>query len=426
MHESEKTEFKSDFTNEIYNSVVAFANSSGGTIYVGIDDNGEISEVDDVDDLYTRVTNGIRDAISPDVTIFIDYTIRDDGVIKIEVGEGSYKPYYLKSKGIKPSGVYVRQGASSVQASFEQIRQMIKNADLDVYENMRSLDQNLTFNYAKKFFEKYGVEFAEEKYSVLGLINSMDKQYTNLAKLISDQCKHSVKIAVFANEENTIFRDTREFKGSIFEQLDMAYSYLLLCNKTSAKIHGLERQERKDYSDEALREALINAIVHRDYSFSGSIIININDKEMEFVSLGGLIDGITLEDIKEGISQTRNTNLASIFFRLHLIEAYGTGIKRIFETYKNSIEKPILKASPNVFKIILPNLSYETKAEFMPTQQQKMVIDYIDKYGSINQETVEEILNVKRTRSYKIIKSLIENNVIKKKIVGKSKVYIRA
>ena len=122
-------------------------------------------------------------------------------------------------------------------------------------------------------------------------------------------------VAVFADEENTKFRDSKEFGGSIFEQLDNTYAYLTLCNKTVATFKGLERIEKVDYPEEALREALLNALVHRDYSFSGSIIINVNDKEMEFISIGGLLPGLSPDDIRSGISQPRNKNLADILHR---------------------------------------------------------------------------------------------------------------
>lgn len=152
QYESERIEYKSQLTDEIYKEVIAFANTDGGIIYIGVDDQGNATGIDDVDGTYTRLTNGVRDAIQPDVTMFVRYVLQDNQVIRIEIGEGSYKPYYLKGKGLKPNGVYVRQGASSVQASPEQIRQMIKDSDGDVYEQMRALQQDLTFEEAAAAF----------------------------------------------------------------------------------------------------------------------------------------------------------------------------------------------------------------------------------------------------------------------------------
>ena len=112
--ENESTEYKSAAADSIYKSVIAFANTNGGIIYVGYDDDGNAVGIDDVDNVYTQITNTVRDSISPDITMFTKYTLQDNNTILIEVSEGTAKPYYIKSKGIKPSGVYVRQGASSV------------------------------------------------------------------------------------------------------------------------------------------------------------------------------------------------------------------------------------------------------------------------------------------------------------------------
>lgn len=415
--ESENFEFKLKMTDDIYKEVIAFANTDGGTIYIGIDDNGNAVGIDDIDETYTRITNGIRDAIQPDVTMFIKYTLQDNSVVKISVGEGSYKPYYLKSKGIKPSGVYIRQGASSAQASPEQIRRMIKESDGDVYEEMRSMEQELTFNSAEKTFNKYNVEFSKDKYRVLGVTDETNLLYTNLALLLSDQCSHTTKVAVFGDDMNTQFRDSKEFTGSIFEQLEDAFAYLMLCNKTMATFNGLERVERNDYPQETLREALLNAIVHRDYSFSGSIIINVNDKEMEFISIGGLLPGLSPDDIKSGISQPRNKKLAEVFYRLKLIESYGTGIRRIYSYYNDCLEKPRIEVTSNTFKIVLPNMNAidDTKINkntVAITPQMQTVLGFIEDNGQITDEEVQKLLDVRSTRAYNLMKQMEKDGLV--------------
>lgn len=425
--ETENIEFKSRFTDVLYKEVIAFANTDGGTIYIGIDNNGNAIGIDSVDETYTRITNGIRDAIAPDVTMFVKYAIQENRVVRITVGEGSYKPYYLKAKGLKPSGVFVRQGASSVSASSEQIRAMIKEADGDNYESMRSMEQNLTFEDAKEEFKRYGVEFSEEKYRALGITTDRENLYTNLALLISDQCAHTTKIAVFADDENTEFRDSKEFGGSIFKQIDDAYAYLSLCNKKAATFNGLKRIEKIDYPEEALREALLNAIVHRDYSFSGSIIINTNDKYMEFISIGGLLPGLSYEDIRSGISQPRNKNLASIFHRLHLIESYGTGIRRIYRLYDNCSEQPKITLTPNTFKITLPNMNQAAEPTQIsaPTAQMQKILEYIEDNGGITDAEIQEVLSVKKTRAFTLAKQMRNLGLISAQGRGEAKKYVK-
>lgn len=426
LYESERIEYKSQLVDDIYKEVIAFANTDGGIIYIGIDDKGNLVGIDDVDKTYTRLTNGIRDAIAPDVTMFVRYVLRDNKVIQIEVGEGSYKPYYLKSKGMKPTGVYVRQGASSVHASPEQIRQMIKESDGDNFEDGRCLEQELTFDAAQAAFRRYGVEFAAEKYRALGI--TQNDVFTNLALLLSDQCLHTTKIAVFNDEFCTEFRDSKEFGGSVFNQFENAVNYLALCNKTMSTIKGVVRTDKQDYPEEAIREALLNALVHRDYSFSGSIIINVNDNKMEFISLGGLLPGLSTEDIRIGVSQPRNKKLAEVFHRLRLIESYGTGIRRIFKLYENYPVQPVIEVTSNAFKIVLPNMNANgaivesapetaAKTSAVITPQMQTVISYLTEYDEMTDNDLQELLNIKKTRAYLLARQMNENGLIE--IVGR-------
>ena len=421
--ESEDIEFKSRFTEDIYKEVIAFANTDGGFVYVGIDDSGNVIGLENIDDEYTRITNGIRDAILPDVTMFVHYSVQDGNVIKIAVNEGTNKPYYLKGKGLKPNGVFVRQGTSSVQASHEQIRRMIKESDGDTFESARSIEQNLTFEAAKNTFNRYGVEFSAEKYRALGI--TQNEMYTNLALLISDQCQHTIKIAVFNDETCTEFRDSKEFSGSIFKQFEDAVNYLALCNKTSSVIKGVIRTDKKDYPEEAIREALLNALVHRDYSFSGSTIININDSKTEFISLGGLLPGLTADDIRIGISQPRNKKLAEIFHRLRLIESYGTGIRRVYKLYENCPMQPIISTTDNAFKIVLPNMNVSVpELTLKPvTDQMKTVISFIKQNGHATDTEIENLLNIKHTRAYNLTKEMCELNLIRSEGRGTNKKY---
>lgn len=428
--ETEDIGFKSQFTEEIYKEVIAFANTDGGIVYVGIDNDGNVVGLADVDKEYTRITNGIRDAIMPDVTMFVRFTVQDNKVVRITVSEGTNKPYYLKGKGLKPSGVFVRQGTSSVPASPDQIRRMIKESDGDTFEEMRSMEQALTFYAAESAFQKYGVAFGEEKYRALGVTQRSDALFTNLALVISDQCKHTTKVAVFGDSANTTFKDSKEFGGSVFKQLEDTYNYLTLCNKTAAIFKGLERIEKPDYPEEALREALLNAIVHRDYSFSGSIIINVNDEEMEFISLGGLLPGLSPDDIRSGISQPRNKNLAEVFHRLHLIESYGTGIRKIYNLYAKCSAQPRIEVTPNTFKMVLPNMNAESAntdeaTHSNVTPQMEMVLDYIAKHGQITDKEISSLLGLKKTRTYTVAREMRDLGLIVANGRGEGKYYTR-
>lgn len=410
--ENERIEYKREYVDDIAKEVIAFANTDGGEIYVGVNDDGTPAPLANTDDTYTRITNCVRDSVAPDVTMFTKYSL-NDGVIKVDISEGSSKPYYLKSKGLKPSGVYIRQGASSVQASPEQIRQMIKLSDRDSFEELRSLEQELTFTSAAAAFEKHNISFSEEKYKSLGIVNINDGLFTNLGLIVSDQCSHTIKAAVFADDDNTGFIDHREFGGSVFSQIESAFEYIMLNNKTKSVFSGIDRIDKTDYPEEAIREALLNAVVHRDYGFSGSIIVNINSKCIDIISIGGLVPGLAEEDIMNGISQPRNRNLAEMFHRLKYIESYGTGIRKILSLYSDSSVNPTIIVTPNSFRISLPNRNSGTVVKAAVPKQYQAVIDYLNEHDSMTEEELQELLNIKRTRAYNLYKKMEAEGYIK-------------
>ncbi|MEL7624463.1 MAG: ATP-binding protein [Clostridiales bacterium] len=412
MRENSNTEYKREYTPDIKKEVIAFANSGGGVIHVGRDDNGKPYPMTDIDGTLTQITNSIRDSILPDVTMFVAYEVNETGII-ITVQEGTHKPYFLPEKGLKPAGVYVRQGASSVPASFEQIREMIKLTDGDKFEAARSLTQDLTFNAAAEEFSRCGVEFGKSQMRTLGIIGS-DGLYTNLGLLLSDQCAHTIKFAVFSGTKKGEFKTRKEIDGSILRQMRSAFDFLSLSNNLAATFSGLDRIEQYDYPEEAVREAMLNSLIHRDYAFSGSIIVNLYDDRMEFVSLGGLMPGLRKEDLFLGISQPRNERLANVFYRLKHIEAYGTGLRRIMQYYENLDVKPKIEATHSAFMLTLPNMNHAhplaTKRQ--PKPQHKAVLDYLQSHPFITNEIVQDLLSVKQTRAYAIIREMVKEGLL--------------
>lgn len=236
---------------------------------------------------------------------------------------------------------------------------MIKETDGDHFEEMRSLQQTLTFDSARKEFSDRNISFGEIQMKTLGIL-SQDNVYTNLGLLLSDQYFHSIKAAVFENTTQSIFKDRKEFSGSLFQQMEDAYRYIDFYNQKHSTFDQLRRIDIRDYPETAVREALLNSLVHREYAFQASTLISIYADRMEFTSIGGLVSGITQDDIRMGISVCRNAKLANIFYRLEFIEAYGTGIRKIFDAYADNAKKPLLETSSHAFKITLPNMNYIT------------------------------------------------------------------
>lgn len=278
-----------------------------------------------------QIINMVRDSIKPDITMFLHYEVKKidkKQIIAVEAQRGTERPYYLAKKGLRPEGVFVRQGTSSVPATDAAIRRMIKETDGDSFEDMRSLQQVLTFAATIKEFAERKIELGVSQMKTLGILN-MDGIYTNLGLLLSEQCTHTVKASVFEGTDQSVFRDRRDFTGSLLQQLNEVYDFIDMRNQTRATFDKLKRIDERDYPEVSIREALLNSLVHRDYSFDASTLISIYKDRIDVNSIGGLTTGISLDDIMLGLSVCRNPKLANVFYRLQLIEAYGTGIGKI-------------------------------------------------------------------------------------------------
>lgn len=427
--EDEYCELKSILTKEIKKEIIAFANTNGGKIYIGISDDGKIIGIEDPDNVLQALTGMINEGIKPSLIEYTQIKIEhydNKDIIVIEIQSAPNKPYYLADKGLKPNGVYLRHGSSSIQVSDEIIKKMIFEHTGLRFEEMISKNQNLTFEYLEKKFKDNNLNFDKNKYKVLNIINE-ENVYTNLGLLLSDQCSYTIKCALFNGTNKIEFRDRKEFTGSILKQVDDIFEYFELFNKISGKIIGLKRIDTKDYPDYSLREALLNAVIHRSYYFNSSILVTLYDNKFEIVSMGGLIDGITIKEIFKGISSSRNPDLANIFYRLGYVESFGTGIGRIMDSYEQCDKKPIFDATENTFSITLPNMNYrEIKSNVVTPSlsQQDIIINYLKEYSKINRNETEKLLNVSKTRAYEILNEMLDNNIIKKENTGKNTYYV--
>ena len=390
-------EYKREYTDDIKKTVIAFANTNGGEIWIGVADDNSAVGIADPDATILKVTNAIRDTIKPDITMYTLSEIRQiqgKNIVVVHVQNGTACPYYLTGG--------------------------------DRFETTRSLLQDLSFKQAEKSFQAESIKFGIEQKRTLALIG-MDGSYTNLGLLLSDQCTHTIKAAVFEGANKKIFKDRSEFSGSILKQLEDSYLYLDQFNHIRAEISGLKRIDMRSYPSEAIREALLNAVVHRDYSYSGSTLISIFEDRIEFVSLGGLPKGISYNDLLLGVSVPRNNHLADIFYRLHLIEAYGTGVPKIMEYYREYNLKPDIEVSDNAFKITLPNTNYNRSAEsdfqVVFSYDEQMVLRYLTEHGNVMRKQLVEVTGFSQAKTIRVLNALIIKSAIKKVGQGKNTYY---
>ena len=408
--ESNKLELKREYTTEIKKDIVAFLNCEGGTLLIGIDDNGTVVGVDNAKNIIERITLMIHEAIKPDASLICsaqEYVENNKSIVKVVIGQGVKKPYYIYEKGLKPSGVYLRINNTAQQASEQAIKQMLIASEESAYESRLSIEQDLTFAYLEMAFKREKIELKEK---TLGLMNA-DGNYTNLALLLSDQCPFSIKAAVFDSDDKNRFVDRKEFGGSLLKQADDAYNYLTLNNKNHGEYNGILRDDKSDYNNLVLREGLLNAIIHRDYALNGSILINIYANRIEYISIGGLVTGMTYDDMMLGVSRSRNEKLANVFFKLRYVEAYGTGIEKIQGDYEHTGTSPRFEVSDNGFLLMLPNKS-TVSINKKPMTDKEMVHEFICENERVSRAQIQEEFKFKLTKTRNILLQLEQEGKI--------------
>ncbi|WP_139651597.1 RNA-binding domain-containing protein [Raoultibacter phocaeensis] len=450
MKEGVELEFKREWSDAAKKTVVAFANTKGGTLLVGVTDDGEIIGVEDPDQCMVSIMQSIGNAIKPDVSLFTQIRIEQvesKNVVAVEVQRGSSRPYYLSDKGLRPTGVYVRQGALSAPASEAAILSMIKESSGDAYEDARSLVQELTFQEASEVFSSEGIAFEKRHMRTLGLI-AEDGTFTNLALLLSDQCPATTKAAVFQGTTKAVFRNRYEFTGSLFRQFREVLDFIDRYNETASTIgDDMKRIDKRAYPEYAVRESLLNMVVHRDYSLAGPALISVFDDRTEFLNLGGLPSGISERDMMMGVSLQRNPKLARVLYQLKWIESYGTGIPKIMESYGGSDESPTFLVSDNAFKVTLPSLvhdgkkaveaarferesvavfhdrSRETPNVSVAGDPREAVLELVAAHGSVARKDIQAALGISQSAAIRLLNALMLNGSLRKTGTGKNTRY---
>ena len=355
--ESDRVELKREMVKDLDKEIIAFLNTHGGTIYIGIDDNGNVVGVpQELKDEYDEKISAIlTNNIKPNCRNKVQFCYNDD-VLVINISEGDFKPYYLAEKGPKPSGAYIRVGRSKRPVSDDEILTMIRDSSGWLWENQISEEQNLSFDEFSRIASKKNLDFGPHKFRNLRICNKEEK-FTNLGLLVSDQNPIEVKFAVY--DKNMDFKVKEEFRGSIVTIADDVLKYAELFNITSAKIipGQISRVETKSYPGSSLREAILNAICHAEYFAPSNIKVEFYPNRVKITNPGNIYNGGTIEDIKKGIQSFRNPGLIILLNKLGYIENYGTGIQRIMDAYKDADCQPEFYVSKSYFMITLYSLN---------------------------------------------------------------------
>lgn len=355
--------------------------------------------------------------------------IEDKHVVVVTVLEGYQPPYYVTiNKGNEKDRLcYVRQGTSSYEADDNEIRNLYRKSNPVPYEQRASANQNLTFLTLAEYFKKSNVQFDEGKYQTLGL-KDLNGFFTNVGLWLSDQCTAETRVGFFlgntkASESEGIYT----FSGCIIEQFckirDLLSNRFDFKNKIEPDTLSSEgyRNEIADYPELAIREALINLFAHRDYSFENAqaTVTSFSDR-LEFLSFGGLPQGVTKEMMLLGISIPRNKTLADILMRLSAMERYGIGIPTIFASYENFSVRPTLICAHEYIKLDLPRLQ-QIPSDL--TERESAIVSYLKQNGASSRKQLQDFVKVSYGTVINTIRSLEAKKIVVKQGAGRDTKY---
>lgn len=339
MTESNRIEFKRELTKEldIEREVVAFLNyREGGIIYIGIDDSGQAVGVQDIDGDMLRIKDRIRNGISPSPMGLFDVTIEQINhipVIKIFIASGTEKPYYKTKFGLSERGCFLRVGTAAEPMTPEQIANLYQQRIHNSIHNIPSPRQDLTFNQLRIYYEEKGMHLNDQYLRTLELLTD-DGILNYVAYLLADENGNSMKLARYAGTDRYELISNNEYgytclltaTQKVLDKLDVE-------NKVHSVITPTGRHDTHQWDKLAVREAVINAIVHNNYNYGAPAKIELFSDHLEITSVGHLPEGMSQEDFFSGMSMPRNKELMRIFRDMEMVEALGSGMMRILRTY---------------------------------------------------------------------------------------------
>ena len=415
--ETKCVEYKAGIANTFLKTVSAYANYVDGVIIFGVNDDGKIIGVDDPKSTAIDIENKINDCIRPvpKFELSIDSSNR---TITLSVFEGNGKPYLYKNKA------YKRSDTSSVEVDRNEFNRLILEGSNQSFESLPTSNTEISFDILEeKLIGELQIECINK--DILKTLNLFSEKngYNIAAELLSDHNSFpGIDIIRFGDNINEIL-DREIFENmSIIQQFDLS---LKMFNKyySSEIIDGASRKRQFSIPENAFREALANALVHRTWDVKSTILISMHRDRIEIASPGGLPFGISKEEYLSGqISILRNPIIGNVFFRLKYIEIFGTGIRRIKYSYAENLIKPEFKIFENSIKLILPLI--QENFDFL-TKDEQIVFQLLSDGKSISRIDIEEKTGFSKDKLIRILNQLISKNVIEKSGKGRGTKYNR-
>jgi len=409
LGESKEVEFKREYSKSLLKTVSAFANYNDGLIVIGIDDNGAAVGVSDVNYLKEQIENAIHDTILPNPYFEMETDIFDGKtVIVIKVFKSENTPYIYMGKAYKRIAITTRE------VDLYEYNELVLNGKNLTYDEMQISEDELDLSVLNNRLRKTLSISEVDKNVLTSLGLYKNGKYNIAAKLLSDN-NDTGKITLlrYSNDVDLI-KDRIDLENtSILTQFDRCMDFYYKHVNKQEIIDGAYRKTIEEIPLVAYREAIANAICHRDYNKQSDVKVEIFDDRIEITSPGGLPIGISYDDFIDGrISIPRNKVIAEIFYRLKLIEKIATGIRRIKSLYKEYDLKPEFQITANSVRVILPNVLYEK--EVMLSGKEREIIDLFKYKELISAKDICEALGIKKTQTSKYLSDLVSKGQISK------------
>lgn len=419
--EDVRNEFKVKLTDKFEEEVISFLNTNGGNIYIGIDDKGNIVGINgNIDLLQRTIKDRIKDNIMPSTLGLYDVVVLEENnkkYIKIIIARGSDDPYYIKGMGMTPDSCFIRVGSSIQSMPYDMINNRVNKRTRTSLRNIVSPKQDLTFSQLKIYYEEKGFNINNNFLKQLDLYTD-DGKFNYNAYLLADNNTISIRFGKYQGTNAIDLIENEDFGNcSIIKATKNILNKIEIENRIFTKIEYPERKEIKMFDFVAVREAVVNAIVHNDWSNEYAPKFEMFSDRLVISSNGGIQPSTTKEEFLEGYSLPKNKELMKVFNDLDLVEQMGTGIIRILQSYdKNSFE-----FFPNFIRVTFPfnenkfkNIRQDNIKNGKLTEIQNSIIGLMLDSPTITQETLSRLLDVNIRTIQRNIKTLIEKGLIER------------
>ncbi len=419
--EDVRNEFKVKLTDKFEEEVISFLNTNGGNIYIGIDDKGNIVGINgNIDLLQRTIKDRIKDNIMPSTLGLYDVVVLEENnkkYIKIIIARGSDDPYYIRGMGMTPDSCFIRVGSSIQSMPYDMINNRVNKRTRTSLRNIVSPKQDLTFSQLKIYYEEKGFNINNNFLKQLDLFTD-DGKYNYNAYLLADNNTISIRFGKYEGTNAAQLIENEDFGNcSIIKATKNILNKIEIENRIFTKIEYPERKEIKMYDFVAVREAVVNAIVHNDWSNEYAPKFEMFSDRLVISSNGGIQPSTTKEEFLEGYSLPKNKELMKVFNDLDLVEQMGTGIIRILQSYdKNSFE-----FFPNFIRVTFPfnenkfkNIRQDNIKNDKLTEIQNSIIGLMLDSPTITQETLSRLLDVNIRTIQRNIKTLIEKGLVER------------